>query len=120
MRRLYFALDLASDPALIAEYESWHRPERIWPEIVGSLRSAGVRELEIFRCGNRLTMVMEVPDDFSAAKQAALAAADEKIRFWEELMWKFQRPLPFAAAGEKWVAMARVFSLRETLGERGE
>jgi L-rhamnose mutarotase len=118
MRRLYFALDLKNDPALIAEYERWHRPDRIWPEVVEHLRAAGVRELEIFRCGDRLTMVMEVPDEFSAADQAALGAASERVREWEELMWRFQRPLPFAKAGEKWVPMARVLSLGQTLQAR--
>ena len=122
MRRLYFALDLENDPLLIAEYERWHRPDRIWPEVVEHLRAAGVRELEIFRCGDRLTMVMEVPDEFSAADQAALGAVSQRVRDWEELMWQFQRALPFAKAGEKWVPMARVFSLGHTLQarERGQ
>jgi L-rhamnose mutarotase len=115
MRRLYFALDLKNDPALIAEYESWHRPSRIWPEILDSLRAAGMEDLEIFRCGDRLTMVMEVPDDFSAADQAALANGSQRSRDWEELMWRFQRPLSFAEPGEKWVPMKKVFSLKQTL-----
>jgi L-rhamnose mutarotase len=118
MRRLYFALDLKNDPGLIAEYERWHQPERIWPDIVDSLRAAGIMELEIFRCGDRLTMVMEVADDFPVAGHAALAGASKRVRAWEELMWKFQRPLPFADSGEKWVPMTRVFSLRETLEVR--
>ena len=118
MRRLYFALDLKNDPVLIAEYESWHRPARIWPEILDSLCAAGVADLEIFRCGDRLTMVMEVPDEFSAADQAALGTASRRVRDWEELMWRFQRPLSFAAVGEKWVPMKKVFSLKETLLER--
>ena len=56
MRR-YYALDLKDDPALIAEYECWHRPENIWPDIVESIRAAGIHDLEIFRAGNRLVMV---------------------------------------------------------------
>jgi L-rhamnose mutarotase len=115
MQRLYFALDLKNDPSLIAEYESWHRPGRIWGEILDSLFAAGVEDLEIFRCGDRLTMVMEVPDDFSAADQAALGSANQRVRDWEELMWRFQRPLPIAGAGEKWVSMKKGFSLKETL-----
>jgi L-rhamnose mutarotase len=120
MRRLYFALDLKNDPALIAEYESWHRPSRIWPEIPEALRAAGVTDLEILRCGDRLTMVMEVPDDFSAADQAALGNASQRVRDWEELMWKFQRPLSFAEVGEKWVSMKKLFSLKDTLLARKE
>lgn len=116
MQRLYFALDLDEDPAAIAEYESWHRPERIWPEIVAQLRAAGIRELEIFRCGNRLVMVKEVPEGCCAQSQAS-AEATARTEEWERLMWRFQRPLPGAQPGEKWLPMARIFSLRETLGE---
>ena len=61
--RLYYALDLKDDPNLIAEYEYWHRPENVWPEIVDSLRDTGVRDLEIFRAGNRLVLVLDVGDD---------------------------------------------------------
>jgi L-rhamnose mutarotase len=28
-------------------------------------------------------------------------------------MWEFQRPLPWSAPGEKWVAMDRIFDLSE-------
>jgi L-rhamnose mutarotase len=116
MQRLYFALDLDSDSAAIAEYENWHRPGRIWPEIVAQLRAAGIHELEIFRCGNRLVMVKQVPDGLRAQDQA-LHGDEARMEEWEQLMWQFQRPLPFADAGEKWVPMTRIFSLRDTLGE---
>jgi L-rhamnose mutarotase len=114
MRRLYFALDLKDDPALIAEYEQWHSSGKVWPEVVQSLDAAGVLDLEIFRCGNRLTMVVELPDSEDGASDAALP----RIAAWEELMWKFQQRLPFASEGEKWVAMQRIFSLQQTLSDR--
>jgi L-rhamnose mutarotase len=120
MQRLYFALDLRDDRALIAEYEEWHRPNNVWPEIVESLRTAGIDELQILRCGNRLIMVIEASADFSITELAALETANPRVRAWEDLMWRFQLPLPFADAGEKWVPMKHVFSLREALLARGE
>ena len=114
-RRLCFALDLKDDAALIAEYETWHTPERIWREIPRFLRAAGVLDLEIFRCGDRLAMVMEVAEEFSLARYGVLASAHDKTQAWEELMERFQRRLPCAAEGEKWVPMRRIFSLQETL-----
>lgn len=115
MPRLYFALDLKDDPALIEAYEGWHRPERIWPEIPQLLRASGVEELEILRCGDRLVMVMEVAKDFSAVRHAELTNSSARAQAWEELMWEFQRALPFARPGQKWVPMAQVFSLRAAL-----
>src|ERR1700722_20380253 len=115
MQRLYFALDLRDDRALIAEYEEWHRPNNVWPAIIESLRTAGINELQILRCGNRLMMVIEAAAEFSITKLAALEATNPRVRAWEELMWRFQQPLPFADAGEKWVPMKPVFSLQEAL-----
>jgi len=120
MQRLYFALDLKNDPALIAEYEAWHRPDGIWPEVAQFLRDSGIQELELFRCGDRLIMVMQVSETFSTARLSELGQANPRIRAWEELMWKFQQPLPFAAAGEKWVPMSRVFSLQAALQFHGK
>ena len=113
--RLYYVLDLKDDPASIAEYERWHRPENVWPEIVDSIRAAGVHDLDIFRAGNRLVLVLDVADDYSAERKAASDAANPRVQEWETLMWKFQQALPFAKPGEKWVAMQPIFSLKDAL-----
>ena len=113
MKRFVFALDLHDDPQAIAEYEAWHRPDRIWPAIVASLRNSRLTALEIYRTGNRLCLIMEAPDDFSLESKAAADAADPEVQAWERLMWQFQRALPWAAPGEKWVAMQRIFSLAD-------
>ena len=107
------ALDLKDDPDLIAEYERWHRAENAWPEIVASIAGAGIAEMEIYRTGNRLFMIMEVTGDFDPAAKAAADAANPKVAEWEELMEKFQQFLPWAKPGEKWVAMDRIYKLTE-------
>lgn len=114
-RKLYFVLDLQNDPALIAEYEWWHRPENIWPEVLDALRARGVSELELFRCGNRLVQVLEVDEQSNATYPNAGGADSARLQDWEQFMWKFQLALPFAAPGQKWVPMTRVFSLKEAL-----
>ena len=113
MKRLAFALDLANDPEAIAEYEAWHRADRIWPAVVESLRASGLTGLEIFRTGNRLVLILEAPDDFSLEAKAAADASNPEVQAWERLMWTFQRALPWAAPGEKWVPMRRIFSLAD-------
>ena len=110
-RRHCLALDLKDDPALMAEYERHH--ERIWPEITESIRSAGIVDMEIYRTGNRLFMVMEVDDGFSFEAKGAADAANPRVQEWEALMSTFQQALPWAAPGEKWVRMARIFKLED-------
>lgn len=113
MKRFVFALDLVNDREAIAEYEAWHRADRIWPAVVASLRSSGLTALEIFRTGNRLCLIIEAPDDFALADKAAADAANPEVQAWERLMWTFQRALPWSLPGEKWVAMERIFSLQD-------
>lgn len=107
------ALDLRDDPVLIAEYEQWHQREHIWPEIVASIREAGILDMQIYRTGTRLVMLMRVSPDFGAEAKAAADAANERVQAWEALMSTYQRPLPWAAAGQKWVPMERIFDLAE-------
>jgi len=113
MPRLCFALDLHDDPELIAEYERWHQPDRVWPDILASISAAGIHDLEIFRVDDRLLMVMDVAEDYSPDVKAAADSNNPRVQAWEALMWKFQKPLPHAKRGEKWVAMRRIFSLME-------
>ncbi len=110
--KYHFALDLKDDPALIAEYERWHAPGGVWPEILERIKSDGITSLDIYRTGNRLFMVMEANDDFSFEKKSDADAANPRVQAWEELMWKFQQPLPWAKEGEKWVLMERIFELK--------
>ena len=110
MRRYCFTLDLKDDPKLIAEYERHH--EKIWPEITRSIREAGIEALEIYRFGTRMFMIMDVNDDFSPGRKAQADAENPKVREWEDLMWKFQQPLPDAKPGEKWLPMKRIFTLQ--------
>ncbi len=107
--RLCLALDLKDDPALVAEYCRLH--EKIWPEIAASIRDAGIVAMEIWRTGNRLTMVMETNDQFDGAAKAVADAANPKVQEWERLMWRFQQPLPWADPGQKWVPMEKIFDL---------
>jgi L-rhamnose mutarotase len=112
-RRLCFALDLADEPELIERYKHWHRPGGPPESINRSIRAADIRELEIWLTGPRLFMIMDVGPDFNPAAKAAADAGDPDVQAWEKLMWEFQRPLPWAPAGEKWVAMERIYALAE-------
>src|SRR5450432_1668929 len=97
MKHYCLALDLKNDATLIAEYEAHHRS--VWPEILESIRQAGIEQMEIYRTGNRLFMIMEVNDNFSFEKKAAADAANNKVQEWEQLMWNYQQGLPGSKPG---------------------
>lgn len=111
MKRYCLALDLKQDEELIRAYEKWHKPEYFRPEILKSIRDAGITAMDIFRTGNRLFMIMETEDDFDFDKKAKMDATDPNVQDWEQFVWNFQQPLPWAAPGEKWVLMEQIFGL---------
>lgn len=117
MARQLFVLDLRDDESAIAEYERWHQPQFIWPEILASIRESGIESMDIYRAGNRLVMVMETGPDFDARAKSLADASNPLVQAWERLMWTFQQPVPFAKEGEKWVPMTSLFSLNDALNK---
>jgi len=110
-RRYCLALDLKDDPDLIAEYKRYHA--KIWPEIRRSIKDSGVEDMEIYLLGTRLFMIMEVNHSFSFEAKMKADGQNPKVQEWEALMWKFQKPLPQAEPGQKWLLMERIFKLDE-------
>ena len=109
IRRYCLTLDLKDDPTLIAEYRLYH--QNVWPEIKQSIRDSGIEDMEIYLLGARLFMIMEVNENFAFESKAAADAANPKVQEWEQLMWKFQSPLPQGKPGEKWLPMEQIFKL---------
>jgi L-rhamnose mutarotase len=109
-RRYCLALDLKDDSQLIAEYERYH--QKVWPEIAQSIRDAGIEDMQIYRVGTRMFMIMDVNEKFSFESKRLADAANPKVQEWEELMWRSQQPLPYAKPGEKWLLMDKVFDLK--------
>ena len=109
-RRYCLTLDLKDDPKLIAEYKHYH--DQVWPEITQSIKDSGIEDMEIYLLGTRMFMIMEVREDFSFERKTEADRSNPKVQKWENLMWKFQKALPEAKPGEKWLLMDRVFKLQ--------
>ena len=110
-RRLCFVLDLVNDAAKIAEYEAFHRPGKVWPVIVDDIRAQGFEGMEIWRSGDRMVMIATVADDYPRARDIP-PEHDQ----WESLMWGFQKALPHAGSGQKWLPMTQIFDLAQQRG----
>jgi L-rhamnose mutarotase len=107
MKKIAYTIDLQDDPKLIEEYIEYHR--NVWPEVQDGLKSVGLIEMNIYRLGLRMFMVMEVADDFDVATGLpAYLKTHPKCQQWEDMMDKYQSPLPDAKAGEKWSEMHNI------------
>ena len=111
MKKYCLALDLIDDPVLIKEYTEWH--ERVWPEVLENIKLSGVVDMEIYRYNNRLFMIMETNELFSFERKEVIDQESEKVQEWEKIMWKYQKEMPGAKPGQKWVLMDRIFSLAD-------
>lgn len=111
MKRYCLALDLKNDSGLIAEYEQWH--QQVSPEIEKSITDAGITNMEIYRIGTRMFMILEADETFTFERKASMDESNPKVQQWEKLMWKFQQPLPDARPGEKWVLMKKIYGLKD-------
>ena len=110
-RRFCLSLDLKDDPKLIAEYKRHH--EKIWPEITRSIKDSGIEDMEIYLLGTHMFMIMEVSEFFSFEAKTKADLLNPRVQQWETLMGTFQKSLPQAKPGEKWMLMERVFKLED-------
>ena len=107
MKRIAYTIDLADDSELIEEYCEHHR--NVWPEVQDGLKSVGLLEMNIYRLGRRLFMLMEVEDDFDVATGLpAYLQTHPRCQEWEDMMDQYQSPLPEAKPGEKWSEMENI------------
>ncbi|HAH56463.1 MAG TPA: L-fucose mutarotase [Flavobacterium sp.] len=109
-QKFCLALDLKDDAHLIEEYKVYH--QKVWPEIIQSIKESGISVLEIYCLGNRMFMIIEANEEFSFDKKSAMDASNPKVQEWEDLMWKFQQALPWAKSGEKWMLMEKIYELK--------
>lgn len=109
--RYCLALDLKNDAAQIAAYEEYHR--HVWPEIIKSIKEAGIDSMEIYRVSNRLFMIVEGSESFSLEKKASMDLKNPKVLEWENLMWKYQQAIPGSNPGEKWRILSKIFDLKD-------
>ena len=109
MKRFCLALDLKNDAQAIAQYEAYHKA--VWPEIIDSIKSSGIEQMQIYRVQNRLIMLIEARDDFSFEQKATLDAQNPKVQQWEALMDQFQQRIPGTPKGAKWALAEPIFNL---------
>ena len=113
--RYCLALDLVDNEESIATYIEYHKPSNAWPQITQNMKELGILDMEIYHIMDRLFMIMETTPDFDPNKEPMTEEGRIKAKEWEELMWKFQKPLKCADQGEKWIRMTKIYDLKSAL-----
>ena len=109
MKRYCQTLDLRDDPQLIERYVEAHA--HVWPEIQAGIREVGILDMQIYRLGNRLFMIMDTVDNFDFEADNARLATLPRQAEWEAYVAQFQGCDPSAPSTAKWRLMERIFKL---------
>ena len=104
-------LRLRDDDELIRQYEEIHQPGNVWPEVIAAIRQSGIEDMQIYRSGTQLFMVLTVDDTFSFDRKAELDGKNPKVQEWERLMERFQLVGEMQDAGGKWQPARNIFDL---------
>lgn len=110
MTRTVLTVDLQDDPATIAAYTAHHR--RVWPEVLESLRRAGIGQMEIYLLDRRLVMIVETDSPDFRRAFASHVASHPRVAEWESLMKSMQAPVPGGTDGDWWAEMRPIFRLK--------
>lgn len=111
MKRFCQTLELRDDPEMIEKYVEAH--SRVWPEVQAGIREVGILDMQIFRRGNRLFMIMDTVDEFDFVADNARLAGLPRQAEWEAYVARFQGCDPAAPSTQKWQLMEKIFELEK-------
>ena len=107
MKRYCQTLTLVDNEEMIAKYVEVHA--HVWPEIIAGQREVGILDMQIYRKGRSLFMIMDVKDDLDFDSDMARLATLPRQSEWEAYVSQFQGCSANARSDEKWQLMERIF-----------
>ena len=110
MQTFLLICDLKDEPEAIQAYVDCHKA--VAPEIIESIRVAGVLQMSIYRWKNRLSMILVAEDGFSYEKKAALDQANPKVQERESFLGQFQTNLPGTPPNWRWALCEKIFEFK--------
>ena len=107
MKRYCQCLQLVDDEVMIQKYCDVHK--NVWPEIIEGQREVGILDMQIYRKGRSLFMIMDTVDDFDFERDMARLATLPRQAEWEAYVSQFQGCSANARSDEKWQLMQCIF-----------
>lgn len=111
IKRYVQYLEISDDPELIELYCKYHSEAHHWKEIRDGIRQVGILEMELYRIGNHLVMIVDAPADFDWEESMNRLAILPRQAEWEAFVSKFQGCDANAKSTDKWQPMERIFKL---------
>lgn len=100
-------MTLVDNEEMIEKYVEAHA--HVWPEIIEGQREVGIVEMQIYRHGRNLFMIMDTKDDFDFARDMARLSTLPRQAEWEAYVSQFQGCAADASSKDKWQMMERIF-----------
>lgn len=107
MKRYCQTLTLVDNEKLIAQYVEAHA--HVWPEIIEGQHQVGILDMQIYRKGRLLFMIMDVKDDFDFVRDMAKLSTLPRQAEWEAYVAQFQGCDLDAPSSAKWQLLERIF-----------
>jgi L-rhamnose mutarotase len=106
LKHVVMMTELKNEAEAIEKYRHYHSAEGVWPEVVYAAKISGIQSLKIYLHGNRLVMIISIPEDLTMDEMnRRYAASSARIKEWGEIMSGFQQAPPGAKKDEVWVPM---------------
>ena len=107
MKRYCQTLTLVDNEFMIKKYVEAH--SHVWPEVIQGQREVGILDMQIYRKGRSLFMIMDTVDEFDFVRDMARLATLPRQAEWEAYVSQFQGAKSDARCDEKWTLMERIF-----------
>ncbi len=102
--------NLVDDAKLQQEYLDYHTTQfELWPEIAEGFCNADFQQLQVFKTGRQLLLVISIPKGESLDQlNPKTTKNNPRVKDWNELMKKYQTGIKGTKHGETWVFLEKI------------
>ncbi|WP_265792684.1 L-rhamnose mutarotase [Pedobacter sp. MC2016-15] len=105
-----FTADLVKDTVLQREYLRYHQNQlKEWPEVSKGFCNAGFQQLQVFKNGDQLMLVISISKGANLDElNPRTTANNPRVEEWNQLMKKYQQGISGTKTGEVWVPFKQI------------
>ncbi|AOW08287.1 L-rhamnose mutarotase [Flavobacterium gilvum] len=102
--------NLVSDEKMQKEYVDYHATQfEKWPEIAKGFCNADFQQLQVFKYGRQLILIISIPKGESLDKlNPKTTENNPRVKDWNELMKKYQTGIEGAKPDETWIFLNKI------------